>query len=374
MTWRAIDGLNKSINAFISCREPGKTDATWWGKIYSGWCDDSRPWIYFVRQVVEITSAMLQDIEDTINKWAIEPIELEYPKGQLKEGIVDVKIKGKLFFRVVALSLPLRRIKLAKIPNIKGIFMDEFIINPKSGEKYLKDEYFKIKEAYTTYRRSYEGKGQLKMYFCGNPYSLFNPLFVGLGVDVSKLTKDVYVPIENSSFHYVFPDGVEFDDKIYVLKQNIYAGDSFAVEWGVIHPILKRWLIEKNPFYQFDEEYNDYALEGCAVNDRNIKLGTLPTNFYMSFVIKIDGKNIGIFQNNYAEDLEDQYFCKFVSEVSARRSIYCFDFNEMVERSILVSMEERMKFQRFKTAMRKRLVSFEDINVYYYMEEVYKNL
>ena len=72
--------------------------------------------------------------------------------------------------------------------------------------------------------------------------------------------------------------------------------------------------------------------------------------------------------------MQDAFFCKFVDEVSARRTIYCFDFGEMVERSILVSLDERGKLQRFKEAMRKRLVSFEDINVYYYVEEVYKNI
>ena len=114
MSWRPIDGYNKAINAFISPREPGKTDTTWWEKIYSNWYEDHRPWGYLVRQVVEITEAMIQDIQDNINKWAIEPIELQYTKGSLKDGIVDIKIKDVLFVRIIALSLPLRRIKLAK--------------------------------------------------------------------------------------------------------------------------------------------------------------------------------------------------------------------------------------------------------------------
>ena len=373
MNWRTIDGFNKATNVFMSPREPGKTDTTWWEKIYSNWVEDNRPWAYLTRQVVEITEAMIQDIEDNINKWAIEPIQLEYTKGSLKDGIVDIKIGKQLFIRIIALSLPLRRIKLAKIPNIAGIFMDEFIIDPKSGEKYLKNEYFKIKELYTTYRREYQGKGMMKMYFCGNPYSLFNPLFVGLGIDVSKLKKDVYVDT-GESMHYSFPDGIEFDDKVYKLKQNVLVGDQYAIEWGSLHPILKRWLLEKNPFYQFDEEYSEYALEGTAVNDRNIKLSKQPRNFYLAFVLKMSGKYIGIFQNNYLSNLDDRYFCKFLDEVSARRTIYCFEFEEMVERSILMSLDERCKLQRFKEAMRKRNVSFEDINVYYYVEEVYKNI
>ena len=374
MSWRTLDGFNKAINCFISPREPGKTDTTWWEKIFSNWMEDGRPWAYLVRQVVEITEAMIQDIENIINKWSIEPVTLEYTKGAFKDGIVDIKIKGKLFIRIIALSITLRRIKLAKIPNIAGVFMDEYIINPKSGEKYIPDEYFKIKELYTTYRREYQGKGMMKMYFCGNPYSLFNPLFVGLGVDVSLLRKDKYVQDGEDDVTYSFPDGITFEDKKYKCSHNVYVGHTYAIEWGSLHPILKRWLLEKNPFYQFDEEYNQYALEGMAVNDRNIKLSKQPRNFYLAFVLKMSGKNIGIFQNNYLEELEDKYFCKFLDEVSARRTIYCFEFEEMVERSILMSIDERLKLQRFKNAMRKRMVSFEDINVYYYIEEAYKNL
>ena len=373
MTWRILDGFNKAINAYISCREPGKTDTTWWEKIFSNWLEDKKPWAYLVRQVVEITEAMIQDILDIINKWSSDVVEFQYTKGSLKDGIVDIKINGELFIRILALSLPLRRIKLAKIPNIAGIFMDEYIIDPKSGEKYLKNEYFKIKELYTTYRREYQGKGMMKMYFCGNPYSLFNPLFVGLGVDVSKLRKDIYIET-GEEMEYSFPDGIQFTDKIYKIKQNVFVGENYAIEWGTLHPILRRWLLEKNPFYQFDEEYSNYALEGMAVNDRNIKLSKLPRNFYLAFVLKVSGKYIGIFQNNYVNDLEDRYFCKFLDEVSARRTIYCYEFEEMVERSILMSMDERFKLQRFKDEMRKRCVSFEDINVYYYMEEVYKNI
>ena len=45
MSWRVIDGFNKAINIFISPREPGKTDTTWWEKIYSNWLN------YYVYQV-----------------------------------------------------------------------------------------------------------------------------------------------------------------------------------------------------------------------------------------------------------------------------------------------------------------------------------
>ncbi|MBO7731116.1 MAG: phage DNA encapsidation protein [Methanobrevibacter sp.] len=344
-SWRPLDGYNKPFNFAMSPREPGKTDSTWWEKIYCPWTINHKPWMYVVRQSVAITEALIQDIEDTLNKWSITPIEFSYKKGTFKDGIVDVKIGEQLFFRVVSLSIPLQRIKLAKIPNIGGVFSDEYIIDPRSGEKYLPNEAFKIKEAYTTWRRSYEGKGFLKWYFAGNPYSLFNPVFVDWDVEINKLRKG-----------------------------QAYVGDMFVIYWGVLHPELKKQLLEKNPFYKFDEEYTQYAMEGTAVNDANIRLGVMPPNYQLQFVLRYQKKNIGIFKNNYIEDLQDKYYCQFLDEVSARRTIYCFDFSDMMDRTILLSLDEREKLQRFKESMRKRTVVFKDINVYYFIEEIYKNL
>ena len=375
MSWRPLDGYNKWLNFFFSPREPGKTDTTWWEKIYSNWNEDNKPWVYFVRQNVEISEAVISDIEKTINNWAIEPIEFQYTKGTFKDGICDIKIKGKLFFRIISLAISLRRLKLSKISDCAGIYMDEYIINPKLNEKYQPNEWFKIKEFYTTQKREYHGKGVLKIYVTANPYSLFNPIFVGLEIDIASLRKDEYIQDGDELIEYDFPrDDIKFKDYKYKLVHHIYVGQEFAIEWGVLHPVLKRYLVEKNPLYRFDEEYNNYALEGCAVNDANIRLGKLPKNFYLQFVLRIQGKYVGIFRNNYIDNLKDDYFCKILDEVSAKRVSYCFDFNDMIDRTILISMEERIMFQRFKEAFRKRTISFEDINCYYFIEEVYKNL
>lgn len=345
-SWRPLDGHNKPFNFGMSPREPGKTDSTWWEKIYCNWVKTKQPWAYLVRKSVEITDAMILEIQDVVlNKWSVEPIEFKYNKGNFKDGIVDVKIGNELFFRIVSLSIDLRRIKLAKIPNIGGMFIDEYIIDPRTGEKYQQNEAFKIKEAYTTWRREYRGKGFLKMYIAANPYSLFNPLFIDWGVDVNKLRKG-----------------------------ETYVGDQFVIHWGVLHPELKKQLLEKNPLYKFDEEYTQYALEGTAINDKNIRLGSLPMNYQLQFVLRSNNKNIGIFKNNYIEDLCDRYFCEFLDDVSAKRTIYCFEFQDMVDRSILLSIDEREKLQRFKEAIRKRSVVFKDVNVYYFIEEIYKSI
>ena len=352
-SFRPIDGYNKAINVVISPREPGKTTAMWLDKIYDPWKKTHKPWIYLVRQAVEIDDALIQSIFSTnMNKFTDDGCVPIYKPSTFSDGIVDIFLEaddghgGKeklLFFRIVSLNIKMYRIKKAILRNIGGVFMDEFIINPEFNEKYLTKEFERIQEAYSTWRR--ESDGKLKMYFCGNPYSLFNPLFVGLKVDISKLKRDSF-----------------------------YVGDDFVIHWAVLNPELKKRILEENPFYKFDEEYSNYAVDGQAVNDANIKLGKLPQNFSLSFVLRMEGKNVGIFRNDYMDGLEDRFFCRFLDEVSARRTIYCFDFEEMLERSILISLDERMKLQRFKEALRKRQVSFEDINVYYYITEAYKSI
>lgn len=345
---RNIDGYNKAINIVISARETGKTTSMWMDKIYNPWKKNHKPWIFLVRQAVEIDEALIESIFATnINKFTDDHVQPIYKSSAFKDGIVDVFIEIEkekiLFIRIISLNIKMYRIKKAILRNVAGIFMDEFIINPEFGEKYLPKEYERLQEAYSSWRR--EAEGVLKIYMMGNPYSLFNPIFVGLNVDVSKLKRGEF-----------------------------YVGDSFIIHWALINPKLREKILELNPFYKFDEDYNKYAVEGQSVNDENIRLSKLPRGYSINFVIKIDKKYIGIFKNNYVEDLTDKFFCKFLDEVSARRTIYCFDFAEMVERSILVSLDERAKLQRFKEAMRKRLVSFEDINCYYYVEEVYQNI
>ena len=362
-SWREIDGYNKAFNFAFSARGTAKTTAAWYEKIWSGFKKDHKPWIYMVRQTVEISEALINSIFDVnIRKFDDTLFEARYKMGSFKDGIVDVFVdfyhiehndesgedekkidESYLFFRVVSLSIQMRRIKLAVLKNIKGVFMDEYIIDPKTQEHYQPREAFKIKEAYTTWKR--EVDGVLKFYFAANAYSLFNPLFVDWGVDTKKLKKGEF-----------------------------YVGDIFVIQWATLSNKLREKLIKENPLYQFDEEYSDYALEGSAINDQNIRLGKLPQNYHLQHIFRMAGKYIGIYANNYYEDLEDRFFVKFLDGIGAKRFAYCIDFEDMLERSVILSIDERSRLRRFKESMRRNLVSYEDINVYYYMIEIFKNL
>lgn len=343
-SFREIDGYNRPYNIVLGPREAGKTTVMWCSKIYPNWVKDKKPWIYLVRNATEITEALIDSIFSVnINKFNDDTVTPEYKTSDFDKGIVDVKIKGETFIRIVALSCKLRKIKLAVLKGLKGVYMDEYEVDPQSKESYIANEGFKIKEAYTTWRR--EADGVLKMYFTGNLYSLFNPLFISLGVPVNNARKGEFL-----------------------------VGDFYVFHWCTITPELKAKLLESNPLYKFDESYKGYGLEGNNLRDSNIRIGKLPPNYSLQFVFRLQNKNIGIFKNNNILDYDDLFFCKELDEVGARRCIYCFEFNDLVERAIIFSRDERNKLARFKVALRLQRVVFSDINMYYLTEEVYKYL
>lgn len=340
---RAIDGYDKAFNFIFGVRETGKTTTLWMRKIYFKWKQDKRPWIYLVRKSVEICEALIDSIAQThFNKFTDDNVKLTYTKGSFKDGITDVYIGKELIFRIVSLNIDLRRIKLAVLKNIGGVLIDEYIIDPTTKEKYLPNEAFKIKEAYTTWRR--EADGILKMYFLANPYSLYNPMFMEWKVDLSKLKLGEF-----------------------------YVGSNFVIHWCKLHPALYEKLKQENPLYEEGSEYELYALKGEVKNDRNIPIGTLPDNYSLKFIFKIDNYYLGLFRNN-DYTAYNQFFAKKLDVISKYRDIYCFDFQDMVSRTQILSLEDRMKMQRLKYAIQMNRIQFESINDYYLTLEVYKNI
>ena len=348
-SFRNIDGYDKPYNFVISAREPGKSTMFILTKSYFQWKKTGATTLYLVRNIVEITEGLITTIQDVIiNKFTDDNVTFQYAKASLRDGIVDIKINGKLYMRIEALSITLRKIKQTILHNVGVIVFDEFIINPRQNEKYLPDEALKFKELYTTNKRDrFDQTKPLKCYWLGNPYSLYNCYFVWLGISPAKL-----------------------------IFGKILVGATYAVDYYKMLPELMEKILKENPAYQFDQEYCQYALEGKAVLDKNIKLGKLPQNYHLRFVFKNENKYIGVFQNNYWEDKADIYFCQFLTakDISNRRVAYCFDFKELINGTEIISNEDRNKFNKFKIAMRKRLVAFQSIDCYYLIEEIYYNL
>lgn len=342
---RTIDGYNLPFNFIISEREAGKSTDIWL-KIYSQWCKDGSTALVIRRKVVHITKAYIDDIAKIINKFTDDNVKFEYAQSSIKDGIVDVYINNKVFIRVCALSVDITALKSLVLLNLKYIIMDEFICNQRFGEKYLKDEATKFMEVYNTFRRE---SHDLKCYFLGNPYSLYNPYFMFFNIPSSKLRR-----------------GVIFSDK-----------KSYVVQCYELSKELRDYILSVNPLYQFDNSYTKYAFEGQNVNDQNIQiLEKCPPSFKLLYVFKSANKYIGLYRASIWLDTDIVYYAEFIKgeNVSKRRDIICFDFEELVERVVMLSPEERYKFQKIKDAMRKRLIAFSSIECYYLLEEIYFNL
>lgn len=344
--FREIDGYNKPFNFVISARESGKTTYVILKKIYKKWKEEGRTTLILRRRVVHITAKYIDDFAKIINKFTDDNVVLNYQKGALKEGIVEIYINGKLFITIAALSIEITALKSLIIPSLKYIVFDEFICNPKFKEKYLDDEVGRFKEVFNTFQRESD---DIVCYFLGNPYSLFNPYFLEYGVDTETL-------------------------KI----GSIQSGVNFVVWYYKIKKELRDFILKRNPLYQFDEDdYSKYALEGVAVNDSNIQVEkTKPDNFSLSSVFKIDGKLIAVYRNDIYEYGDLKYYASFITqkEISKRRNIFVFDFLEMIKGSVLIDYSDKLRFQKLKDAIRKREIAFNNISCYYLLCEVYKNI
>lgn len=344
-TFREIDGHNKPFNFVISEREPGKTTALLLDKCYKPFKEKGLATLYLVRTAVELTSELIESWRSIIQKFTDEVVEFEYIRTSLKTGCVDIFINKKRIIRALSMSLPMDRIKKLLITDISCIVMDEFIRNPRSGEKYLKNEAFIFSDIYTTFNR--ESPRPLKCYFLGNPYSHYNPYFVWLNVDTTRLKRGALI-----------------------------TGSNWAIQCYEMKEELREAILKKNPLFEFDNSYTRFAFGGQAINDQNIRLlKKRPSNYFLRFVFKIGDKYISVWENNVF-NINFQYYCEFIDEnqISKKRDIICFDFGDLVERTSLLSLDDRFRFSRFKKAMQKRAIEFNSIECYYLIEEIYFNI
>ena len=85
-------------------------------------------------------------------------------------------------------------------------------------------------------------------------------------------------------------------------------------------------------------------------------------------MFRVGGKYIAVYRNNDYTKIETPYFyAEFtdIERVSKKRDVYCFDLEELVDRTSLLSIDDKWKFEKLKNAMRKRLIEFNSIECYY---------
>lgn len=341
-----LDSLDKPFNFIISERELGKTTWFWLKKAWKAFCQKGRTTLVIRRRIADITDSYIDDIAEVINKFNEYKVEFNYKHSSVNSGIVDVYVEDKRFIRIVGLSMPKNRIKSLILRDLKYIVFDEFIADTRGGEKYLDDEAFRFKEIYNTFQRECN---DLKAYFLGNPYSMYNPYFVWIGVNTKLLTPGC-----------------------------IIKGGQFAVECGVLSDELRKIILDRNPLYKFDDGYKKYAFFGQAINDANIQLlEKCPDNFRLRHVIRIENKYLYVYSKNVDSGFTDwectMWACVRPTYDGKNRAVFCFDFKELVEGTILMSKEDKARFEYFRQCERFRRIKFESIEASYLTEEIYLN-
>ena len=358
---KPLMSLNEPFNFIISPRELGKS-TSFWLMLFNRFKEKDEKTIVFKRNIVDITDSYVDDIANLLNKFLrkCDRIKFVFAKGKIKEGVMNVYVfpeeqkkcvckTENLFLRVIALSVPMIRIKSQMLPNLEWMLFDEFICNTRLGEKYLPNEVFKFQEIYNTFQR--ESKN-LRAIFLGNPYSRYNPYFSWLGVDLQKIKIGSIIRVRSK----------------------------YAIEFAKLSDELREYILNKNPLYKFDDSYTKYAFEGQAINDEGVELQPIqPDRSVLLYVFKIHNKNVGVFKcnnniTNVDADTDYLYWLKQMSDdyQTKRRYIVCFSLEDLLSGAFLIDNSRLSRFSGLTMAFRNHLVGFKDLETYYLFEELFE--
>lgn len=334
---RALDGHQKAFNFAIGPREPGKTTYLYTKAWHE--CCKGRTLVYLVRNINNICDELIyNEIRLRLCKFFDGVPMFTYSKKDAMQGNVTVYGDGWPLIRIIALAKSVDSLKKVLVMNPSFMMFDEFLKDPLGGDHYLKAEAsLRFKELYTTLKRE---KPNLKCYFLGNIYSLYNPYFLDLGVDTRKLRKG-----------------------------KIYSHNNYAVEMVTLKPELKKKLIEENPFYKFDDFYTKYALSGDSLNDEGILIDKVrPRDFSLRFVFRLGRNQLAV----HGGQGPGYWYYVAPFEGKSKKKALAFDVKDMVEHTVLLDSSSRNMLGFFRSCFHRREVAFHDVNCYYLVEEIYK--
>lgn len=332
---RRISGYHKMLKAIIAPREPGKTTQML-NKCWSRACKKGETAVYLVRNSNIITPTFVEnEIRQKIKKFFEVPV-FEFSMTSAKAGNVDILAEGFPFMRIISLNMLTEKLKKVTVPHPSFIWMDEFVLDTKRGDRYLTSESSRFKDLYNTLVRENRG---LYAYFTGNVYSRYNPYFLDWKVETDKLS-----------------------------TESIYTNDMCAVELVTLTEKLKKKIKAENPFYEFDDIYSKFALDGEAMNDRDVKVNRrFPRGFTLRFCVLCEGRKIGIFSNGY------DYYVDYVRGTSTKDTL-SFSIKELVNGTRIFTSEDKYTTFYFKQKMGRREVVFHDLSCYYLIEDIWNLL
>lgn len=341
-----IDGRDKPINEIIAARHEGKT-ATFMGrKAYPLWKKTGAPVVLLFRNVVDVTKNSIQYYCDLFNPFLPddEQIELIVPESRANDGIVSCTDKrtGKIFCHAVALSKKEATLKKTAFPGVRYVLFDEYEINPKNGEQYLRNEWSKFQAYFDTQRKISDARA----YFLTNPYSRANPLHRGLGIDPSRIKPGEMV-----------------------------VGPNYAVWFKKMNPLLVEKLKKENPLFDEKGAYGKWAFSGDFAQDDLSQVMPMGPGYSLSGEIVYFGERFGVYRLSDLARLGTQpyYFFKREKDRGNARRSFAFDFDDLVVNSTLYDKKSRI-FSGLKGAGAMREVGFDSLDSLVAFREIYDYL
>lgn len=325
-----IDGREKALNAVMCSRHDGKTTTFLVKKFWPAWKKGGCPLVLLFRNVNDVKPATVEYYANLLNEFLEEPVKLKYSEAQFRNGTATAYVDKKPFFHLVALNQKETSLKKIAFPNVKYVLFDELEVNPKSGEKYLKNEYGKFQAYFDTQLKI---TPKAKFYGLTNPYSLVNPYFRAWGVDTRNLKLDT-----------------------------IQTGANWAVWYKRLNPLLAERIKAEDPLFSEEGEYSKMAFLGLPANDLNNHVEPMRGAYRLHLLFVHDGVKYGVYKT--AEPLDyarPYYYVKEEKDHSERRMSFAFSFDDLIENSLIASKRDRDDFAHFKMAMRKQDVAFDKI-------------
>lgn len=343
-----IDTYNKPFNLIICPREAGKTAQLEFIKIYKTLINNRGSVIILKRYENEVNTATIDILEKRINRYlnANQQIKISDVKG-LSTGCVSFNLKrNKDTFKSCLLVWlgRLQKIKNSFIENVRYIIFDEYVVNPKS-EKYQPNEFNKIIELYQTIRRYTPQK--IRFYFCGNPYSKFNPFVDYFNVPTKKLA-----------------------------PHKILLGNEWLV-WCYQLTTERIEELKKDPIYHYDNEYANFALSGVYSYDDKIKQVIevkQPENFKLYCYFYYNDTLLAVFLN-YFNTKNYIYYIKNIKEKfkGSKKYVYtfnCYDNSQNLDYLIA----EPGRFESIKRAIKANQVRYSSVKACTCIFELYEKL
>lgn len=217
------------------------------GKTYKGlklaigtWRRKKARTIICVRNEIQVSSDLIDGLAAEIDKittasnWALGALSIS------GSGVDTVFSFGtdKPFLSFKSLHTVLSK-KQTTIPNVAWILFDEFVLNTRSGERYLTDEIMRFKWLFSKTTRGYDYK--TRVLFLGNTESAYNPYFAEYGIKPSFLTPNKISSPKN---------------------------ENWAVELWINKERMKE-ISAKGLDKVLGGEYGRYAFGGSFLNDRS---------------------------------------------------------------------------------------------------------